>query len=257
MSVILPGDSLPLQEVLPPKSSPTIQLGPGLLHVPPSTIVPIRSGILRSNPTSRSTTLYLDSVPSSSGRYIPALHDVVIGTVHSRFGDQESQFYRISLPNCSSPIAILPSTAFANAASRKNRPNLIPGATVYGRISFASPRSITEPELACFDERSGLDGGFGELKGGMLADIPISLARSLLLPRSSKSKQMKIQESVVDIIGKSVPFEIALGRNGRMWVDSDSIQATVAIITAIKQTENMTIEQTRQKVGEILATIKR
>lgn len=40
------------------------------------------------------------------------------------------------------------------------------GTVVYGRVSLAMP--FCEPEIECFDAKTGKAQGFGELQGGML-----------------------------------------------------------------------------------------
>ncbi|KAK9241197.1 hypothetical protein V1525DRAFT_392408 [Lipomyces kononenkoae] len=249
--VILPGDPIPLDSLLDDDvdesdPAPVIQLGPGILHIPPETLLPVRAGTLikqtRSKPQ-QSTTVYVDT---ARGRYVPAVHDTVLGIVNGRFGDQEKSFYRVSIPNCAAPIGILSSAAFANAASRHTRPNLSTGTTVYARISAFS-LALGEPELECFDEKTGKDGGFGELKGGMLADVSIGLARRLLAPSGTYGGP-----SVVDVLGKLVPFEIAVGRNGRIWIDSESCKMTVAIIKVIQETEELPKEEMEERVQKII-----
>ncbi|KAJ8100421.1 hypothetical protein POJ06DRAFT_104201 [Lipomyces tetrasporus] len=249
--VILPGDPIPLDSVIGDNlddsdSGPVIQLGPGVLHIPPETLLPIRAGTLttvaRSKPQ-KSTTIYVDT---TGGRYVPAVHDTILGTVIGRFGDQEKSFYRVSIPGSAAPIGILSSAAFANAASRHTRPNLSNGTTVYARISAFSI-ALGEPELECFDENTGKEGGFGELKGGMLADVSNGLARRLLAPSGAYGGP-----SVVDVLGKLVPFEIAVGRNGRIWIDSESCKMTAAIITAIQETEELPRERMEERVQKII-----
>ncbi|KAK7208394.1 exosome complex exonuclease RRP40 [Myxozyma melibiosi] len=259
IGVVLPGDPIPLDSVIPPSTSePVIQLGPGTLHIPPSTILPVRAGALTasttSTPTTSTTTIYVDN---STGRYTPAVHDVVIGTVASRFGDLENAYYRVLLPSSTAPQGILAASAFANAASRKTRPNLLPGTVVYARVAAMS-LALGEPELECFDERTGKEAGFGELKGGMVADISVGLARRLLLLSSAAAaKANSGRLSVVDVLGQTLAFEIAVGRNGRIWVNSDSCATTVAVIRAIQETEFMTYHDMQDHVAKIVKNLQR
>ena len=48
--LVLPGDNIP-PEVLPVPSNPSapLKLGPGLRHIPPSTITPVLAGPLRAD----------------------------------------------------------------------------------------------------------------------------------------------------------------------------------------------------------------
>ncbi|KAK9449592.1 uncharacterized protein V1518DRAFT_416439 [Limtongia smithiae] len=241
MQVILPGDPLPL-----PESTTSLRLGPGLHLDPPSTVLPVRAGLFITTPTTP-TTAYL-TTPTPGGRYTPAPHDAIIATVLTRAGDLEHTYYILSLPNAAVPTATLPASAIARHASRRAKPSLEKGTTVYARI-VAAPASSSSShivELACFDEATGKDAGFGELKGGMLADISLSLARRLLLPKT---------ESVLDLLGARVGFQIAIGRNGRIWVDAEDCATTAAVLRAIAETEYMSPDKMRKRVDKILKTL--
>ncbi|KAK9455974.1 hypothetical protein V1511DRAFT_496191 [Dipodascopsis uninucleata] len=261
-TIVLPGDPVAIPEVGDgnEQNRPIIQIGPGILHILPEDLIPVRAGSLETVTSKRrharvagkTTSVATIYVESARGRYVPAIHDSIIGTVLGRFGDLEKAYYRISLPSCTAPIGILSASAFANAGSRKTRPNLVPGTTVYARISAMSI-ALGEPELECFDERTGKDGGFGELKGGMIADVSVGMARRLLISSNSSSRG----SSVVDVIGRSIPFEIVIGRNGRIWVDAGSCQATVAVLRSIQETSDMTTRDMERKVANILKSIQK
>ncbi len=40
-------------------------------------------------------------------------------------------------------------------------------------------------------------------------------------------------------LGEYLPFELAVGLNGRVWVHSQSNRTTIAIVTAIKNSETL------------------
>lgn len=73
--------------------------------------------------------------------------------------------------------AILPVLAF-EGATKKNKPNLVPGTLVYARISLAN--KDMEPELQCFNPSSGKADGYGELKGGFVIRCSLGLCRRYL-----------------------------------------------------------------------------
>ncbi|KAK9479462.1 hypothetical protein V1514DRAFT_327979 [Lipomyces japonicus] len=273
-TVVLPGDAITLPHASDDdgnEAGTVLQLGAGVRHVPPgSTVVPTRAGTLTSlHRPPRRTIVYVDSASSSSSgnsgpRYVPALRDVVLGTIVGKAGDMEKAYYRVRISNSAVPEAVLhASTGFAHGTSRKTRPNLLPGATVYGRVcGLQSVRIVSEPELECFDDRTGLEAGFGEIKGGMLADISLAYARRLLAPKTVNNDDDDDDNNnqvvtVVDVIGRFVPFEIAVGRNGRIWIDSQSCEVTVAIIRAIQESENLNQFEMEQKVAQFLKNVKK
>jgi hypothetical protein len=101
--------------------------------------------------------------------------------------------------------ASLPMLAF-EGATRRNTPNLQVGAALYARVVKAH-RDI-DPELCCTDA-SGKAAGFGPLNGGYIFECSTGLARVLL---------SKPTCPVLEALGKSLSFEIAVGMNGRVWV---------------------------------------
>lgn len=50
-----------------------------------------------------------------------------------------------------------------------------------------------------------------------------------------------------EIGGAGVPFEIAVGRNGRVWVNSGSVKATLVIGKAIQDTDAKVLKVEDQK----------
>jgi len=185
-------------------------------------------------------------VTANTKRYIPASQDRVIGVVEERFGD----YYRCNI--FAPHFAFLPILAF-EGASKRNKPNLLAGSTVYCRVISAP--SDADPELSC-KVAGNSDGGaamkdwltgectYGELKGGTSIQISIGLARSLLNPNNV----------VLDALGKSLSFETAVGVNGVVWVNSKNPEHIILVCNAIKNSEVLTPEQTRGMVRSLLST---
>ena len=117
-----------------------------------------------------------------------------------------------------------------------------------------------DPEVACTVLPGEVDGGasrkdwmtdegtYGELKGGSTMVVSTGLARELLKPTNV----------VLDALSLSlIPFEICIGVNGFLWVDSTSRpEYTIMILNAIANSEVMTEEQVRGMVKALLRTIK-
>ena len=73
----------------------------------------------------------------------------------------------------------------------------------------------------------------GELKGGMLFDISMAMARRLLMPKQKEDGGIALLEE----IGEKVAFEIAVGRNGKIWVKSDGVKETLLVGRALQETD--------------------
>jgi exosome complex component RRP40 len=102
------------------------------------------------------------------------------------------------------------------------------------------------PELTCVDPASGKSDGLGQLKGGMVFDVSLGMARRMLAPRS--------ELAVLEGLGGKVGFEVAVGRNGVVHVDAGSVKMTLAIGRAVQRVDREALgeEAQRKLVGEIL-----
>jgi len=187
-----------------------IRLGPGLMQNQEN-IVATKSGILR-NPQ---TKYYW--IESNQKRYVPAIEDMVIGIVRERYTEGFKVDVGSAFP------ASLPALSF-EGATKKNRPNLQVGSIVYARVILAN--KDMEPELACISARNKAE-GYGELLEGFVFKCSIGLAYRLLEDNCPILKHL----------GKVVPYEIAVGMNGRVWVNSASRKHTILICNAILNSE--------------------
>ncbi|KAJ9624027.1 exosome non-catalytic core subunit rrp40 [Taxawa tesnikishii (nom. ined.)] len=219
-TVVLPGQPLPSSApALPaPPSNKTLTLGPGLRHVPPSTVLPTIAGELCTD--TRKNAVWVES---SSGRYLPHVGDLVIANVHHSSTDT----YHCSLtPH--TPFVLLAQLSF-EGATKKTRPQLGTGSLVYARVSKAE--KWADVEIECVNPATAKADGMGPLKGGMVFDVSLALARRLMMGR-------KGGVLVLDEVGEKVRFEVAVGRNGRVWVDSGSIRETVAIGKILREVDD-------------------
>ncbi|KAL3203565.1 hypothetical protein MRX96_011933 [Rhipicephalus microplus] len=53
--------------------------------------------------------------------------------------------------------------------------------------------------------------------------------------------------SLLQTLGKRCQFEIALGHNGRIWVNGTTLQTTLSICNAILSAENLSAEQIEER----------
>jgi exosome complex component RRP40 len=138
------------------------------------------------------------------------------------------------------PIAALPHLSF-EGASRKTRPQLVAGALVYARVSLANKHM--DPELECVSSSTGKSDGLGPLNGGMLFTVSLAMSRRLMLPKPLEQGGLVI----LDELGAVLAFEIAVGRNGKVWVDSNTIKTTLAIGKAIQKIDSEALGVDDQK----------
>ncbi|KIH87426.1 exosome complex component RRP40 [Sporothrix brasiliensis 5110] len=249
--IVLPGDDVDPTELLPPrpaagtdkkaKSPPPLRLGPGLrLLLPSGQVVPTVSGELVAD--RRKNLLWVES---DGGRYSPTTGDLVIGQVLHTTADNAI----VALaPHDAPPLrAVLPVLSFAGA-TRKNRPDLHAGTLVYARVSLAAKHLDTE--LECVDPTTGKSEGLGPLVGGMVFPVSLLMARRLLMASAEKAGV-----AVLAALGEEgLSFETAVGRNGRLWVNSESTRTVVLVGRAITATDaqNLDVQQQRALVKKLV-----
>jgi len=73
----------------------------------------------------------------------------------------------------------------------------------------------------------------GELKGGMLFDISLGMARRLLLAKQREDGGIAVLEEIAE----KAAFEIAVGRNGKVWVKSGGVKETLLVGKALQETD--------------------
>lgn len=170
-------------------------------------------------------------------QYIPAEGDLVIGQVHHGAAD----FYYVQLtPHTSN--ALLPVLAF-EMATKKTRPQLAAGQLVYARVSLANKHM--DAELECVNSATGKADGLGPLNGGMLFTVSLGFARRLLMPKSTTDGGIV----VLEYLGKlGLGFEIAVGRNGKVWVNSEATKTILIVGTALREADERRLDADAQKI---------
>ncbi|KAL8913573.1 MAG: hypothetical protein Q9171_001657 [Xanthocarpia ochracea] len=233
---ILPEDILPV----PRKSTIPLKLGPGLRHTPPSTITTTSAGPLCID--RKKNAIWVEN---NSGRYIPQINDFIIATVHHSSTD----WYHCSITPHTT-FAQLPQLSF-EGATKKTRPQLSSGSLIYARVTAASKH--LDPEIACYNPSTGKSEGLGELKGGMVFDISLGMARRLLLNKQNEEGRLVILEDVAE----AVAFEIAVGRNGKAWVKANGIKETLLVGEALQATDEgaLNVDEQRKLVKRLLRQV--
>lgn len=267
--ILLPGDEVP-SDHLPPTNSNPLKLGPGLrlLSQPSSTskapshvLTATQAGLVKAD-TKRNTVSLLSF---SNRRYIPTPNDLVIAQIHHSSVDY---FHCIVTPHTAH--ALLGQLSF-EGATKKTRPMLKQGDLVYARVSSMGVGAGAEVELTCVNPATGKaePGGLGPLVGGMMFDVSTGMAARLIRASSSSADQTDAVDGLVVLseLGKKLEsfggFEIAVGRNGKVWVDcsnagENAIKATIAIGRCLQGTDEKNLHPVDQKklVSRVLREMK-
>jgi exosome complex component RRP40 len=226
--LVLPGQELTPDQLPSQNTTRTLTLGPGLRHIPPVTIVATQAGELCTD--SKKNAIWIENL---GGRYLPHTGDLVVAVVQRSSTDT----YHCTLtPH--TPSVLLGQLAF-EGATKKTRPQLNSGALVYARVSKADKWS--DVEIECVNPATGKSDGLGPLKAGMLFDVSPAFARRLMMG-AGKGGVVLLEE-----IGEKVRFEVAVGRNGKVWVDSSTIAETVAIGRCLTETDEKDLDLQAQK----------
>ncbi|XP_022313052.2 exosome complex component RRP40-like [Crassostrea virginica] len=213
--VVVPGEVL--SDLLGSDSSLKIVLGPGIRQDVDSVIVS-KPGVLKF----KEPNIYW--IDSFQKRYVAQKGDTVIGIVTAKAGD----VFRVDVG--ANELATLSYLAF-ESATKRNRPDVKAGDLVYCKFLVAN--KDMEPELVCIDG-SGKSGGLGVIgrDGGMLIQVPINSIQKLLSPECVLFKTL----------GKSLKYEVAVGMNGRIWIQCRTVIETIAVANAISASQHMTNE---------------
>lgn len=241
-AILLPGEEIS-SDSLPKSKKGTLTLGPGLRHIPPSTILSTTSGSLHVD--HKKAALWIEH---SLGRYLPSVGDLVIAQVHHSSTDS----FSCSLTS-NTPFVLLGQLAF-EGANKKTRPQLKAGDLVYARIIKASKWEDTEIE--CYNSSTGKAEGMGPLTGGMVFDVSPAFARRLMMGTDKSGKQ-KGEVVVLEEVGEKVRFEVAVGRNGKVWVNSGSVKETVVIGRLLKEVDEsgMDVEEQKKAIKKALKDV--
>eukprot|EP00282_Hemiselmis_andersenii_P033785 CAMPEP_0169466370 /NCGR_PEP_ID=MMETSP1042-20121227/21731_1 /TAXON_ID=464988 /ORGANISM="Hemiselmis andersenii, Strain CCMP1180" /LENGTH=237 /DNA_ID=CAMNT_0009579417 /DNA_START=15 /DNA_END=728 /DNA_ORIENTATION=+ len=230
----MPGDRIKDVSLL--SANGLVQIGTGLTQSGDE-IVAVQPGVIHwmTKVPGVGTRAWVDC---NQKRYAPCLEDMVLGIVTDKHADD----YKIDIR--SSCGAILPALSF-EGATKRSRPRLNIGATVYARVCQAIRDCEPELTCVCLTSKKGWMTGqaiFGELEGGHMFDVGIGYSRSLLDPNCP----------VINLLGKHIPFEVAVGVNGRVWVKSASIKDTILIVNAVKNAEHLQSSQVAEMVTQLV-----
>ncbi|GFY66565.1 exosome complex component RRP40 [Trichonephila inaurata madagascariensis] len=208
--VVMPGDVL-LDISSLQNSNEKIIFGPGMRREDDK-ILALKCGILKKN---QSKIYYIDN---HQMRYVPNRGENVIGIVLKKGSDEALVDIGSSEP------AVIDLLSF-EGATKRNKPALKIGDVLYAKILTAC--KDTDPELVCVNSY-GKSVGFGVVPPeGYVLNVPLEYCRRLLLPNSLILKKL----------GTVIPYEIAIGVNGRIWVRSNTTERTLVVVQALSVLE--------------------
>jgi exosome complex component RRP40 len=92
--------------------------------------------------------------------------------------------------------------------------------------------------------------GLGPLKGGMVFDVSGGFARRLMLP--VKRGGCGLLEGMA---GRGVGFEVAVGRNGRVWVGGEDGRVVVAVGRALCEVDERGVGGDGAAVKEVVGRV--
>ncbi|EXJ86179.1 hypothetical protein A1O1_06549 [Capronia coronata CBS 617.96] len=239
--IVLPGEHIPVSQI---PTSQKRKIGHGLRPDPDTeSFIATIGGLLEVDWRKKSAQI---STPNA--RYISKPGDLVI----AQFRASSTDFFHLYI-NPHSPQAILPQLAF-EGATKKTRPQLKTNDLVYAKV--VSAQKNMEIELSCVNPSTGKSepDGLGPLSGGMVFDVSPGLADRLL----KKQNVLAMDELGARLQGG---FEIAVGRNGKVWVDCPEagIKGICAVGRCLRQLDDAELGEKEQKklVNKIMTELER
>lgn len=225
--LVVPGDVI---LDLSSMANQTIKLGGGLRQDGDSISV-MKAGKLRFTKPNKYW------VESSHKRYVPSAGDNVLGVVV----DTKPENFLVDIKGPA--LAFLPVLAF-EGGTRRNIPKFEVGTLLYVRVVNAN--TGMNPELSCMDA-SGKAAEYGVLKEGYMFESSTGLSRMLL---SSPPYP------VLEALGKKLSFEIAVGINGRFWVNASQSSTVILVGNAIQKSESLSTVQQKIYLEKLLKSIQ-
>ena len=121
---------------------------------------------------------------------------------------------------------------------------------MYARVSAVSKHM--DPEIECVQPSTGKADGLGELKGGMVFDVSVGLCRRLMMAKAREEGGVAVLEEMAEKYGAR--FEVAVGRNGRVWVRGENVKITVAVGRVLGSVDerNLGLEEQVKLVRQVM-----
>lgn len=222
-SVVFPGDTLTALKTVKGE----VVIGPGVRRndEKPNTLYVTKPGTL----SFKSPNVYW--VEGKAKRYVPKKGDAIVGIIAKKGGDT------LKVDIGGSELAALSTLAF-EGATKKQKPDVQVGDALYAKV--LSAHREMEPELVCVDSY-GKAGKLGPLSNdGFILNVRPYLCYRLL----------NVENPLLRTLGKKFPFEIAIGMNGKIWINAKSPKNVFKLVQALeafeKQSDKEIVELCRQ-----------
>ena len=229
---VLPGDTIALSSLPSPlDSASSITLGPGLHYDKDTSAFTSHScGHIREP---SSLTYYVDGHRPAASSLSSGDH--VLGIVVRR--QLESLLVDIGY----NELASLSLYDF-EGSTKRTKPNVDRGDVIYGQLKIDGE---CQPQITCINEDGKAD-GMGVLhENGYIFDIPIEIANNLI-----------DHDNLLKELGNDIPFEIAIGANGRVWVKAATTRTMIALRKVLleRAKNKMNIEQLKTLFAQSLVS---
>ncbi len=100
-------------------------------------------------------------------------------------------------------------------STKRTKPNVDRGDVIYGRLKIDGE---CQPQIICVNEDGKADGMRVLHENGYLFDIPIDTANDLI-----------DRDNLLAELGNEIPYEIAIGANGRVWVKAATTRTMIVL----------------------------
>jgi exosome complex RNA-binding protein Rrp4 len=173
-----------------------------------------------------------EEIYRSVGKYYsPKVDDFVIGTIVQK----SSEFYKVEI-NTYTP-AILNTKDF-EGATKKSKPNLNLGDTIFARVLKVN--KFDAPILSCISQHSTKtwatgESYFGGLKNGNIFNFP-----------KINTWDFYKDNYALKRLEDYVKFDISIGCNGKLWINSDSVEnifSIYEILISSIENDNQVVEK--------------
>lgn len=221
---VLPGDTIALSTLPSPLDSTNlITLGPGLHYDKDTNAFTSHAcGHIREPSF---LTYYVDGHRSVSSSL--ASGDLILGIVVRR--QLESLLVDIGY----NELASLSLFDF-EGSTKRTKPNVDRGDVIYGRLKIDGE---CQPQITCINDDGKAD-GMGVLhENGYLFSIPTDTAKDLIH-----------HDNLLQELGNEIPYEIAIGANGRVWIKAATTRTMIALRKVILERAKNRIDVNQLKI---------
>jgi exosome complex component RRP40 len=199
--------------------------------------------------------------------YIPCMDDLILCTIIDRLTD----YYICDIHTY--VRGYLPVTAF-NGATKRHKPQCHTGDILYCRVKDIQMNSTSYIELTCVDTTVSYDWMsaeciLGKLQNGYIIgkenELSVSYTRQLYYASSNssddtitnsttvttqkqKNRTTSRSSNILEWLGERVGYEICIGMNGMIWLDTSSPTHTIILANLLIRTQWMSKKQQKQEV---------